>query len=33
MVSRYAHVGEQHTADILQKMTSKFLEAASDEAS
>ena len=25
MVSRYAHVGEQHTAEILQKMTSKFL--------
>ena len=25
MVSRYAHVGEQHTASILKKMTSKFL--------
>jgi integrase len=25
MVSRYAHVGEQHTARILQKMTSKYL--------
>lgn len=25
MVSRYAHVGEQHTAGILKKMTSKFL--------
>jgi len=25
MVSRYAHVGEQHTASILKKMTSQFL--------
>ena len=32
MVSRYAHVGEQHTAGILKKMTSKFLETAGDEA-
>jgi integrase len=25
MVARYSHVGEQHTADILKKMTNKFL--------
>ena len=25
MVSRYAHVSEQHTTDILRKMASKFL--------
>lgn len=25
MVARYAHVGEQHTADILKRMTAKFL--------
>lgn len=32
MVSRYAHVGEQHTAGILKKMTKRFLENAGDEA-